>query len=41
MLRGILIIVFMWNTIPYNGTVMEGNTFYEFNREIYTNFKLS
>jgi len=41
MLCGILFIVSIWNNIPYNGTIIKGNKFYEFNREIYTNSKLS
>ena len=41
MLRGIVIIIVMWNNILYNGTVLKGRTLYEFNWEIYTNFKLS
>lgn len=41
MLYGILMIIVMWNNVLYNGTIIKGNTFYEFNREIYTNFKLS
>lgn len=41
MLCGKLIIIVMWNDVLYNGTIIKGNTFYEFNREIYTNSKLS
>jgi len=41
MLCGIVIIIVMWNKVLYNGTIIKGNTFYEFNREIHTNFKLS
>jgi hypothetical protein len=41
MLCGILIIIVIWNNILYNGTIIKGDTFYEFNREIYRNFKLS
>ncbi|MBA7547121.1 hypothetical protein ES705_39523 [subsurface metagenome] len=41
MLCGILDIVIIWNDIPYSGTFIKGNKFHEFNREIYTNFKLS
>ncbi len=40
MLYGILIIIVIWNNILYNGTIIKGNTFYEFNWEIYSNFKL-
>jgi hypothetical protein len=41
MAYGIVIIIAMWNNILYNGTIIKGNTFYEFNREIFTSFKLS
>jgi hypothetical protein len=41
MLCGIVIITVIWNNILYNGTIIKGNKFCEFNREIYTNFKLS
>ena len=41
MLYGILIVIVMWNSVLYNGTIIKGNTFYEFNRKIYTDFKLS
>ena len=41
MLCGILIIIVIWNNILYNGTIIKGDRFYEFNREIYRNFKLS
>ena len=41
MLSRILIIIVIWNDILYNGTILKGRTLYEFNWEIYTNFKLS
>jgi hypothetical protein len=41
MLCVILIIIVRWNDVLYNGTIIKGNTFYELNREIYTNLKLS